>query len=46
MSIVQQVIKVEGMTCNSCVANIERRIRKIDGVKSIKVIYFSFYTSL
>jgi hypothetical protein len=28
---------VNGMTCQSCVKNIERNVGKIDGVKSVKV---------
>jgi len=28
---------VSGMTCSSCVANIERRLRKVDGIRSVLV---------
>jgi cation transport ATPase len=32
-----KVFSVNGMTCQSCVKNIERNVGKIDGVKSVKV---------
>ena len=32
-----KVFSVNGMTCHSCVKNIERNVGKIDGVKSVKV---------
>lgn len=30
-------LSVNGMTCQSCVKNIERNVGKIDGVKSVQV---------
>jgi copper chaperone CopZ len=37
-------IRIDGMTCQSCVKNIENTISKLNGIKSIKVnkklIYF------
>lgn len=30
-------IQIEGMTCASCVANIERNMKKVDGIKNIVV---------
>ncbi|CAF1246508.1 unnamed protein product [Adineta ricciae] len=33
-----KVFSVNGMTCQSCVKNIERNVGKIDGVKSVKVL--------
>ncbi|CAF0895172.1 unnamed protein product [Adineta steineri] len=33
----EKVFSVNGMTCQSCVKNIERNVGKIDGVKTIKV---------
>jgi copper chaperone CopZ len=33
----KKVFNVNGMTCQSCVKNIERNVGKIDGVKSVKV---------
>ncbi len=32
-----KVFSVNGMTCQSCVKNIERNVGKIDGVKLVKV---------
>ncbi|CAF0964929.1 unnamed protein product [Adineta steineri] len=33
----EKVFSVNGMTCQSCVKNIERNVGKIDGVKAVKV---------
>ncbi|CAF0904440.1 unnamed protein product [Adineta steineri] len=33
----EKVFSVNGMTCQSCVKNIERNVGKIDGVKTVKV---------
>ncbi|UJR35787.1 hypothetical protein I4U23_028535 [Adineta vaga] len=33
----QKVFSVTGMTCQSCIKNIERNVGKIDGVKSVQV---------
>ena len=30
-------IPIEGMTCGGCVANVERVLKAIDGVQSVKV---------
>jgi copper chaperone len=30
-------IPIEGMTCSGCVANVERVLKTIDGVQSVKV---------
>jgi len=32
-----QNIRIDGMTCQSCVKNIENTISKLPGIKSIKV---------
>jgi copper chaperone CopZ len=32
-----QNIRIDGMTCQSCVKNIENTISKLSGIKSIKV---------
>lgn len=34
------VFNVDGMTCQSCVKNIERNVGKMDGVKSVTVSSF------
>ena len=39
------VIKVEGMTCQSCVKNIETNISPVPGVNSIKVRSASYIES-
>ena len=36
-------IKVLGMTCQSCVKNIESNIINAEGVKDIKVVKYSFF---
>jgi len=36
-STTKSVLSVNGMTCQSCVKNIERNVGKIDGVTSVKV---------
>ncbi|CAF1401277.1 unnamed protein product [Rotaria sordida] len=36
-STTKKVFSVNGMTCQSCVKNIERNVGKIDGVKSVQV---------
>ncbi|CAF3070072.1 unnamed protein product [Rotaria socialis] len=36
-SITKKVFNVDGMTCQSCVKNIERNVGKMDGVKTVVV---------
>ncbi len=38
-----QYIHIDGMTCQSCVKNIENTISKLNGIKSIKVIKKRIY---
>jgi copper chaperone CopZ len=33
----QEYIRIDGMTCQSCVRNIENTIKKLNGIQSIKV---------
>lgn len=32
-----EYIRIDGMTCQNCVTNIENTINKLDGIQSIKV---------
>ena len=32
------VLKIEGMMCSHCQANVERTIKQIDGVENVEVI--------
>ena len=34
----QEYVRIDGMTCQSCVRNIENTIKKLNGIQSIKVI--------
>jgi copper chaperone CopZ len=37
-----QYVRIDGMTCQSCVRNIENTINKLSGIQSIKVKKNSF----
>ncbi|CAM2717585.1 unnamed protein product [Rotaria socialis] len=42
-SITKKVFNVDGMTCQSCVKNIERNVGKMDGVKTVVIFVMSLH---
>ncbi|CAF3832072.1 unnamed protein product [Rotaria magnacalcarata] len=39
----KKVFNVDGMTCQSCVKNIERNVGKMDGVKTVVIFVMSLH---
>ena len=46
MEEVAKQISVSGMTCQSCVTNIESTVMKLNGIKSIKVFHSFLNTDI